>query len=95
MPAYIVSVVNVRNPDKYKDYAALAPAAIEKFGGRFLARGGIAAVLEGGLDANRLVVVEFPSAERAKAFYNSPEYQAARQKRLGAADFTMMVADGV
>jgi uncharacterized protein (DUF1330 family) len=95
MAAYVVSVVTVKKPDQYKDYAALAPAAVAKFGGKFLARGGINAVLEGGLGCNRVVVTEFPSVENAKAFYNSVEYQSARQKRIGAADFTMMVVDGL
>lgn len=95
MPAYVVSVVNIKNPEQYSEYAKLAPAAVAKFGGRFLARGGISAVLEGGLGANRLVVTEFPSVEQAKAFHASPEYQAARQKRINAADFTMMVAEGL
>lgn len=95
MPAYIVAVVNIKDPKPYGEYAALAPAAVAKYGGQFLARGGINTVLEGGLGANRVVVTEFPSVENAKAFYNSPEYQSARQKRIGAADFTMMVCDGV
>ena len=95
MAAYVVSVVNVKDQARYQDYAALAPAAVEKYGGRFLARGSINTLLEGGLGANRVVVAEFPSAEKAKAFYASPEYQAARQKRIDAADFTMMLCDGV
>ncbi len=95
MPVYVVSVVNIKNPEQYQEYAKLAPAAVAKFGGRFLARGGIDAVFEGGLGANRLVVTEFPSAEKAKAFYHSPEYQAARLNRVGAADFTMMLCSGL
>ena len=95
MSAYIVSVVNIKQPEKYSEYAKLAPAAVEKFGGKFLARGGINAVLEGGLAGNRVVIVEFPSAEQAKAFYRSVEYQSAREKRVGAADFAMVVVDAV
>jgi uncharacterized protein (DUF1330 family) len=95
MAVYVVSVVNIKNPEQYQEYAKLAPAAVAKFGGRFLARGGINAVLEGGLPANRVVVTEFPSAEQARAFYNSTEYQSARQKRINAADFTMMLVDGL
>jgi uncharacterized protein (DUF1330 family) len=95
MAAYVVSVVNIKDPTQYQDYARLAPAAVAKYGGKFLARGGIAAVFEGGLGANRLVITEFPSAEAAKSFYNSPEYQAARLNRIGAADFTMMLAESI
>jgi uncharacterized protein (DUF1330 family) len=95
MTAYVVSIVNIKNPDKYSEYAKLAPSAVQKFGGKFLARGGINALLEGGLGCNRVVVAEFPSAAQAKAFYASVDYQSAREKRIGAADFTMMVVDGV
>ena len=95
MPAYVVAVVNVKDPVQYQEYAKLAPAAVEKFGGKFLARGSIHAVFEGGLGANRVVVTEFPSTEAATSFYNSPEYQAARLNRVGVADFTMMLLDGI
>lgn len=95
MAAYIVAVVNVKDAQRYQDYVVLAPAAIAKFGGRYLARGPISSVLEGsGLGANRVVVVEFPSIESAKSFYHSTEYQSAREKRIGAADFTMMLIEG-
>ena len=46
--AYVVAIVNIKNPEPYQDYAKLAPAAVEKYGGKFLARGGINEVLEGG-----------------------------------------------
>ena len=95
MTAYVVAVVNIKDPDQYQKYAVLAPAAVAKYRGKFLARGGINTVLEGGLGANRVVVTEFPSAEQAKAFYHSNEYQSARKNRIGAADFTMMLVDGV
>lgn len=95
MPAYIISNVEVFNADAYGEYGALAVPAIEKYGGRFLARGGAAEVLEGGWSAHRVVVVEFPTVEQAKTFYNSPEYTEAKSKREGAADFKMMVVEGL
>ena len=58
-------------------------------------RGGKLEVLEGAWPHARVVVVEFVSAERANALYRSVEYQAARAKRLGAADFNMIVIEGV
>jgi uncharacterized protein (DUF1330 family) len=51
-------------------------------------------VLEGGFPGARIVLVEFESVERAKRFYDSPEYRAAREKRLGAADFHMLLVEG-
>ena len=58
-------------------------------------RGGATEVLEGNLKFGRVVVSRFESMEQAKKFYNSPEYQTAKSKRLLAADFNMMVADGL
>lgn len=94
MPAYVVAIVNVTNPKAYDEYRALAGPAIQQYGGRYLARGGKCEVLEGSFPGSRVVVVEYESLEQAQRFYHSPEYQAARRKRLGAADFNMIVIDG-
>jgi uncharacterized protein (DUF1330 family) len=95
MPAYVIAQVNVTDPAKYQEYAKLAGPANLKYGGRFLVRGGKKTVLEGNIPFERIVVNEFKDVATAKAFYESVEYQAARQKRLGAADFHMMVVEGV
>jgi uncharacterized protein (DUF1330 family) len=95
MPAYLIAAVNVTNPDAYAGYAKLAGPAIEQHGGRYLVRGGKLDVLEGGWPHARTVVVEFGSVEQARNCYRSVEYQAARAKRLGAADFNMVVIEGV
>jgi uncharacterized protein (DUF1330 family) len=95
MPAYLVTTITVTNPERFQEYRKLAGPAVAQYGGKFLVRGGERTVLEGKFEANRLVVVEFPSSEDAKTFYNSPEYQAARQKRIGACDFNMVLAEGV
>ena len=94
MPAYIIAQINVTNPDKYQEYARLAGPATQKYGGKFLVRGGEKTVLEGEVPFSRIVVTEFPDVAAAKRFYSSVEYQAAREKRLGAADFNMMVVEG-
>ena len=95
MPAYLIAAVNPTNPEAYAEYAKLAAPAIQRHGGRYLARGGKLEVLEGAWPHARTVVVEFATAEQAKALYRSVEYQAARAKRLGAADFNMVVVEGV
>lgn len=95
MPAYLVTTITVTNPERFQEYRKLAGPAVAQYGGKYLVRGGERTVLEGKFEANRLVVVEFPSPEDAKTFYNSPEYQAARQKRIGACDFNMVLAEGV
>jgi len=94
MPAYIIAQINITNPDKYAEYAKLAGPANAKYNGRFLVRGGNKHTLEGDIPYQRIVVTEFPDVDSAKRFYNSVEYQAAREKRLGAADFNMVIVEG-
>jgi len=94
MPAYIIAVVTVTKPDVYEGYRALAGAAVAKHGGRFLARGGKHEVLEGAFPGKRVVILEFASFDKAKTFYDSPEYLAAREQRRGAADFNLLIVDG-
>jgi uncharacterized protein (DUF1330 family) len=94
MPAYIIAQVNVTDPQKYQEYAKLAGPAGAKYGGKFLVRGGARTELEGKIPYERIVINEFPNVEAAKRFYNSPEYQEARAKRLGAADFNMIIVEG-
>ncbi len=93
--AYILVQVNVTNPQQYAEYAKLSPGIIEKFGGRFVARGGRSETLEGTAAPSRVVIVEFPSYERAKEFYNSPEYQAARKVRAGAATAQFVLVESM
>jgi uncharacterized protein (DUF1330 family) len=95
MPAYIIAAVSPTNPEAYAEYAKLAAPAIQQHGGRYLVRGGKLDVLEGAWPHTRTVIVEFPTVEQAKALYRSVEYQAARAKRVGAADFNMIVVEGV
>ena len=95
MPAYIITNAEVFDKDAYGEYGKLAPSAIKKYGGEFLAQGGKAEILEGNWTPHRIVVVKFDSIEKAKAMYNSPEYQAAKAKREGAADFNMIVTEGL
>lgn len=95
MSAYLIARVNVTDPEKYKNYVALSPAAIATFGGRFLARGGETVTLEGPEETNRMVVVEFESLEKAQAFYDSDLYTAAKAERLGAAEGQFIIVDGI
>jgi uncharacterized protein (DUF1330 family) len=95
MSAFVIASVNVTDPEKYKGYMALTPAAIAKHGGKFVVRGGNPEVLEGNWSRPRVVVLEFPSREAAKTFYNSVDYTEARHHREGAAEFSMIVVDSV
>jgi uncharacterized protein (DUF1330 family) len=94
MPAYVVAQVEVLDPERFRVYQQLATASVEKFGGRFVVRGGSLLKLEGDWDPTRVVVVEFPSLERIERWYRSPEYVAAIEARKGAAVFRMIGVEG-
>jgi len=92
---YAITMVNISDPDKYARYSALATEANRIHGGRFLVRGGNPETVEGSLPFARVVVNEFATRGQARAFYGSMEYQKAKAERLGAADFNMIIVDGV
>lgn len=95
MPAYMIARINVTDPGKYREYVAVTPAIIEKFGGRFLARGGETITLEGPDETRRLVVVEFPALDNIRRFYASDEYGAAMKLREGAAEMHLIATAGL
>ena len=95
MTGYLIARVNVTDPEKYQDYAAVTPGLIAKFGGRFIVRGGETVTLEGPEATERIVVIEFASRDQAKAFYESEEYQAAAKLRAGAATAQFIAVAGV
>lgn len=95
MAAYLIVRVNVTDMEQYKEYMKLSPGIIEQYGGRFIVRGGQTMTLEGPEETNRVVVIEFPSVEQARTFYESPEYQRAISVRAGAATGQFVVVEGV
>lgn len=95
MSAYLVVHVDVHDPVRYDTYRALAPASIRQYGGRYLTRGGATEVLEGDWEPKRLVLLEFPSVERARAFWHSPEYAEAKALRMAAATSEMVLLEGL
>jgi uncharacterized protein (DUF1330 family) len=95
MSAYVIVQVDVKDPTRYEDYKKLVPPSLEKFGGRFLVRGGKTHTLEGGWAPKRFVIVEFPSVDRAQAWWDSPEYRAARDLRWATAESQMIIAEGI
>jgi uncharacterized protein (DUF1330 family) len=94
MPAYVIVETDVRDPEQYERYKAASPGAIAAGGGRFLARGGELAVLEGDWHPRRLVLLEFEDLEAARRWYESPEYRDAKQLREGAATLRMVAVEG-
>ncbi len=92
---YIISNVRVTNPAQYEEYKKLSSAAMLAHGAQVCVRGGASEVLEGDWQPDRLVVLKFPSVEKAKVFYESTEYGKARAARKGAAVMHMVVVEGV
>ena len=95
MPAYVIVDIEVTDPAGYEEYKKLAPPAVKLYGGRYIARGGRNETLEGDWKANRLVILEFESVERAKVWLDSPEYAPARALRHKYARTNMVVVEGV
>ena len=92
--ALVVVEITVHDPDTYKEYMLLAPPTIAKHKGKYLVRGGVTEALEGEWKPQRFVVLEFPSAEAAKAWWSSPEYTKARALRQSCATARMLLVDG-
>ena len=95
MPAYVVVQITVRDAATYERYKELAPPSIAAYGGRYIVRGGATETLEGSWRPTRFVVLEFPSVERARAWWNSPEYAAAKALRQASAETEMLLVEGL
>jgi uncharacterized protein (DUF1330 family) len=95
MAAYIVVEVEVHDTERYESYKQMVPPSLIPYGGRFIVRGGEVETLEGEWAPRRLVIVEFPSVERAKAWWDSEEYAAAKALRQATARTQMVVVAGI
>jgi len=94
MPAYIIVEVSIHSPKEYEDYKKLTPASLIPFEGKFVVRGGQAENLEGDWNPERIVVLEFPTLEKAKAWWNSEQYAPAKALRHRTAYSKMIVVPG-
>jgi uncharacterized protein (DUF1330 family) len=95
MPAYVVVQIAVHDAQTYERYKQLAPPSIAHYGGRYLVRGGATEALEGTWQPPRFVILEFPSVERARAWWASPEYAVAKALRQSSAHTMMLLAEGL
>jgi uncharacterized protein (DUF1330 family) len=94
MPAYIIVDVEIHDPVQYEDYKKLTPISLAKYQGKFIVRGGKTETLEGGWSPQRIVVLEFPNAELAKAWWSSEEYAPAKALRQRTAKTKMILVEG-
>jgi len=95
MPAYIIVEIEVLDRERYETYRPFAIKSIAQYGGRYLVRGGASETLEGTWSPKRLVVLEFPSSEQAKTWYNSPEYGEGRAIRHETSRSQMILVEGI
>lgn len=95
MKAYILVDVTINDPVRYEEYKKLTPPSLEKYEGKFIVRGGTTETLEGDWNPGRLVVLEFPSLEKAKAWWNSPEYAPGKALRQATAHTNLIVVEGL
>jgi uncharacterized protein (DUF1330 family) len=94
MAAYLIVDVEVRDQEAYEEYRKLVPASLLPYDGRFIVRGGATETLEGNWQPGRIIIIEFPTAERAKAWWDSDEYRIAKAKRQRSASTQMILVEG-
>ncbi|MFF0576881.1 DUF1330 domain-containing protein [Streptosporangium saharense] len=96
MTAYMIAKVKATGDEaELAEYRAQVEATLEPYGGRYLVRGGPVEVLEGDPEPGRIVVVEFPDAESARAWNDSPEYRRIAPLRIHNADSDRLIVTGV
>ncbi len=95
MPGYVIVNVTVRDPMRYEEYRRLATPTVSAYGGRYLVRGGPVDAREGDWTPSRLVVLEFPTMERAREWWESPEYAPAKAVRQSCADTQLVITEGL
>lgn len=91
MPALLIADVDIKDPEAYSRYRSANPDIVKKFGGRYVAVGGTARVIEGDWNPRRTIIIEFPDLTAVAAFYDSPEYRELRKIRWASAE-TRLVA---
>lgn len=94
MSAYVIVDIQITDPVGYEDYKKLTPATLTAYDGRFVVRGGSTETLEGDWPHGRIVVLEFPTVERAKEWWNSPEYAGPKVIRQRTSNTKMILVEG-
>lgn len=95
MAAYFVVEVRVEDPQTYEEYRKLVAPTLERYGGKFLVRGGATETIEGDWQPQRLVILEFEDSEQFKRWYYSLEYTQAREIRFRASTGKAVLAQGI
>jgi uncharacterized protein (DUF1330 family) len=94
MPTYVVGDIHITDPAAFQTHVPRALATIARFGGRVIAGGGRIDLLEGSPMPERIFIIEFPSADAARRWYRSDEYQAVLKIRLSASHGRVLLIEG-
>lgn len=96
-PAYLIVEMHITDMERYRGYMAAAPAAVKKYGGEYIVRGGRHETLEGDWQPHRIAMLKFPSYEQAQAFYRDSAYVSdVKPLRAGATEyFNMVLVEGI
>ncbi|MFH1339321.1 MAG: DUF1330 domain-containing protein [Candidatus Omnitrophota bacterium] len=95
MSAYVILNIDVKDPNGYEEYKKKGASTILAYGGKPLVRGENIEVVEGNWRPRRLVIIEFESMEKARRWWNSPEYNAAKKLRQKSADTDVIFVEGL
>jgi len=95
MAAYVIAEMEVTDAALYDDYRKQVAATVQKYGGKFIVRGGKVEALEGGWSPKRLVMLEFPTLEQAQKWYRSSEYAPLITLRQRASRGRLVLVEGV
>lgn len=95
MSAYVIVDIDITDPVGYEEYKRLAAPTVTAHGGRYLVRGGPAEVLEGNGTPHRVVILEFPTMEQAREWWDAPDYRPARAIRQRCARTEMLLVAGI
>jgi len=95
LAAYLIADVTVNDPAGYEEYRTLVGPSLDKYGGRFLVRGGKVEAVEGKWSPSRVVMCEFANLARAREWYDSPEYSRAKEVALKYATRNVIFVKGV
>jgi len=93
MSGYIIIHSRLTDPERFQDYVAASEDSVNKYQGKFFLGGSVSKVLEGQHDKARTVIFEFPSVDKAQAWYNSDEYQSVKHLRDGTGEFDLVLVD--
>ena len=95
MPGYVIFNIDIKKPNEYKEYVEKVTPIANKFGGKYIVRGGEAEVIEGTWTYPRTIIIKFPSYEKALEWYSSEEYKPIRKIRLDNSVSNGIIIKGV